>query len=85
MVKKWIKQLILLEKTTNIDFDTIISDILNWNYEKYDQKELTWYNNLYRVRVWWYRIIFRNEKSNIKVLLIWTRGSVYKQLKAMFW
>jgi mRNA-degrading endonuclease RelE of RelBE toxin-antitoxin system len=85
MVKKWIKQLILLEKTTNIDFDTIIFDILSWNYEKYDQKELTWYNNLYRVRVWWYRIIFRNEKNNIKILLVWTRGSVYKQLKTMFW
>ncbi len=85
MVKKWIKQLILLEKTTNIDFDIIISDILNWNYEKYDQKELTWYDNLYRIRVWGYRIIFKNEKNIIKVLLIWTRGSVYKQLKAMFW
>lgn len=84
MVKKWMKQLILLEKTTNINFDLIISDIFKWEYLKYDYKELTWYKDLHRIRIWWYRIIFQIKNDEIKILMIWTRWDVYKKLKQMF-
>lgn len=78
------KQLILLEKSTNINFDKIIYDILNFDYNKYDYKELVWFSNLHRIRVWWYRIVFEIKDNEIKILLIWTRWDVYKKLKQMF-
>lgn len=84
MVKKWIKQLTLLEKSTNINFDKIILDIFAWNFLEYDFKELEWYKNLYRIRVWTYRIVFKKEKENINILMIWSRWDVYKKLKQMF-
>lgn len=84
MVKKWMKQLILLEKSSNIDFDEIIYDILNWEYIRYDYKELSWYDNIHRVRIWQYRIVFEIKSGEIKILLVWTRWDVYKKLKQMF-
>ena len=84
MVKKWIKQLYLLEKSTNINFEKIILDILEWHFSEYDFKDLTGYSNLYRVRVGQYRIIFELKNQDIVILLIWTRWDVYKKLKKMF-
>jgi len=81
MVKKWMKQIKLLWISTKIDFDSIILNILNWNYEIYDCKKLLWYIDLYRVRIWDYRIIFRDDWNNISVLLAWKRWDVYKWLK----
>lgn len=84
MVKKWMKQIYILWKNTYIDFDKIIYDILLWEYEKYDYKELSWYDRLYRIRIWWYRIIFKKVNNEITILLVWTRWDVYKKLKQMF-
>lgn len=85
MVKKWMKQLHVLWKNTYIDFDKIIYDILSWKYENYDYKELSWYDSLYRIRIWWYRIIFKKTNNDYTILLIWTRWDVYKKLKQIFW
>ena len=79
MVKKWMKQVKKLWEITNIDFDLIILNILNWDYEQYDYKKLSWYTDLYRVRVWWYRIILK-KWEDISIILIWTRWDVYKNL-----
>ena len=81
MVKAWIKQLKVLNNSSKINFDSIILDIFNWKLEKYDVKALVWYDDLYRVRIWVYRIIFENRKSEIKILFIWKRWDVYKWLR----
>ena len=81
MVKFWIKQLEIIKKNSWIDFDKIILDIFDGQFQNYDVKLLKWYKNLYRLRIWTYRIIFKNEKNNIKVLFIWKRWDVYKWLK----
>ncbi len=78
MVKKWIKQLNAIKSNTEIDFDKIILDILNWNYSLYDVEKMTWYKNLYRIRVWTYRIIFKDVSWNITIELIKKRWDVYK-------
>lgn len=84
MVKKWMKQLILLEKSTKINFDKIILDIFSWNFSQYDFKELEWYKDLYRIRIWTYRIVFKKENENINILMIWSRWDVYKKLKQIY-
>jgi len=84
MVKQWMKNLIILSKNTDIDFDKIVQNILIWNYIKYDFKELSGYKNLYRVRIWWYRIIFSKNINDISIILIWNRWNVYKKLKQIY-
>lgn len=57
MVKKRIKQ---LNKFWNIlDLEKIISDIINWELDKYDIKKINWYDNLFRLRKWKLRVIFK--------------------------
>jgi len=84
MVNIWMKQLKNLWKSTKIDFDFIILDILDEKYRDYDYKKLSWYQNLYRIRIGWYRIIFRDDDWDIKILLIWKRWDVYKLLHKIF-
>ena len=81
MVKIWIKQLNKLNLNSNIDFDKIILDIFNLNFQDYDFKQLSWFKNLFRIRIGNYRIIFSNNKWNIRILFIWKRWDVYKWLK----
>jgi len=81
MVKIWIKQLNKLNLNSNIDFDKIILDIFNLNFQDYDFKQLSWFKNLFRIRTGNYRIIFSNNKWNIRILFIWKRWDVYKWLK----
>jgi mRNA-degrading endonuclease RelE of RelBE toxin-antitoxin system len=80
MVQKWIKQLNSLKKISKIDFDKIIVNILDWKAYLYDVKKMNWYNDLYRVRIWKYRIIFEDAQWNINILLIWQRENIYKWL-----
>ncbi len=80
MVRRWIKQLNSIKLVSKIDFDKIILDILEWNYSLYDIKSLVWYDELYRLRIWKYRIIFKNNNWDIKVLFLWKRWDVYKWL-----
>ena len=80
MVKKWIKELNIINLNTNIDFDKIIFDILNWNYHIYDVTKMSWYNNLYRIRIWTYRIIFKDIKWKINIESIKKRWNIYKWL-----
>ena len=78
------KQIKDLEKSTNLVFDSIILDILNGFYTKYDYRKLSWYKSIYRIRIWEYRIIFKDQDWNIKILLIWKRWDIYKLLKQLY-
>jgi len=77
MVKKWQKQLDLFNKNWNFDLSIIIEDILNNNYSQYDIKKLSWYSNVYRLRIWKNRIIFKHNEE-IEILKIDNRWDAYK-------
>jgi len=81
MVKLWIKQLNSLNKNSKINFDKIILDLLNLEFEKYDIKNLSGFEKLFRLRIWNYRIIFSKIDSEVKILFIWKRWDVYKWLR----
>jgi len=82
MVEKWKKK---LKKTSRNfwkkDLDKIVEDIIDDNYFKYDYKPLSWYKNLVRIRVWKYRIVFRQVEWDNQIILFWKRWDVYKSLK----
>ena len=83
MVKLWIKQLNSLNKNSKINFDKIILDLLNLEFEKYNIKNLPGFEKLFRLRVWDYRVIFRKIDNEVKILFIWKRWDVYKWLKKL--
>ncbi len=78
MVKRWQKQ---LDNFSHILWlKEIIKDILLNNVFNYDIKKLSWYKDLYRLRKWKIRIIFRKNAEDIEILNIDTRWWVYKRL-----
>ena len=78
MVKTRQKQ---LEKFSHILWlKEIIKDILSDNISDYDVKKLSWYRDLYRLRKWKIRIIFRKNIYKIELISIDTRWDVYKWL-----
>ena len=81
MVKTWIKQLKIISNNSTINFDNIILDLYNNNFENYDIKWLSGYDNLYRLRIGTYRIIFQNIDEKVRILFIWKRWDVYKWLR----
>ncbi len=82
MVEKWRKNYNKISQTfSNIDFEEILIDIENKNYSKYNIKSLSWYKNIFRIRIWDYRAIIKEWKENDKIILFWKRWDVYKSLK----
>ncbi len=78
MVKEWQKQ---LEKFSQIEIlKEIIQNILIDKLESYSVKKLTWYKDLYRIRKWKIRIVFKKNDDEIKIINIDTRWWVYKWL-----
>jgi len=82
MVQKWKKDLDLISKNLkNINFEIILEDIKTRNYVNYDKKVLSWYKNLYRIRLGRYRIIFKDITwEDVKIISIKNRWNVYKWL-----
>ena len=73
------KQLLKIESSWKIELEKIIYDISVRNYKSYDKKKLKWHANLYRIRVWKYRIIFEdNIWENTKIKAIDQRWDIYK-------
>ena len=78
MVKNWQKQ---LNKFSHIFWlKEIVKDILLDNISDYDIKKLSWYRDLYRLRKWKIRIIFRKNIYKIDIINIDTRWDIYKWL-----
>jgi mRNA-degrading endonuclease RelE of RelBE toxin-antitoxin system len=56
----------------------IMQKISKWDFVWLDYKKLKWEQNLYRVRKWKMRIIFRKVLEKWIIVNIDFRGSVYK-------
>lgn len=80
MVKKWEKSLKLIERVIWIDLDAIIDDIYDDKLEKYDMKKLQGKQNLYRIRIEKYRIIFEKREGQNIIVNLWNRWDVYKKI-----
>jgi len=59
----------------------ILSFVNYWNKSNHIKK-LNWYENLYRLKVWKYRVLFKKDDDKLIVLVIkiWARWDVYKWL-----
>lgn len=70
-----------LSKLTNKEkLQQAVQDILDDNISSYDVEKLSWYENSYRLRVWWFRIVFLKTKNSIEILEIKSRWDVYKRI-----
>ena len=76
MVEKFIK---FIEKSPlkNVLL-TILRDIYNDNLEGYDIKPMQWHKDVYRLRKWTIRFIFRRTRDWNRILKIDNRWDVYK-------
>lgn len=76
MVEKFIK---FIEKSPikNVLL-AILRDIYNDNLKDYDIKPMQWYKDVYRLRKWTIRFIFRKTKDWNRILRIDNRWDVYK-------
>ena len=78
MVKNWQKQLNKYSKVFWLE--KIVEDILLNNLSSYDVIRLSWYSDLFRLRKWKIRVIFRANSSIIEIIKIDNRWDVYKGL-----
>jgi len=78
MVEKWKKQLLKLDKNWTIK--QIVKDIISGDLDKYEIKKLSWYKDIFRIRKWKVRIIFKKANWKNILLNIETRWDVYKWL-----
>ena len=76
MVEKWKKQLLKFDKKWEIK--QIVKDILTGNLTDYKIKKLDWKENLFRIRKWKIRIIFKKVWNDYFIVKIQTRWDVYK-------
>jgi len=76
MVEKFIK---FIEKSPikNVLL-AILRDIYNDALDSYDVKPMQWYKDVYRLRKWTIRFIFRRTKDWNRILKIDNRWDVYK-------
>lgn len=75
--KKYISKLSNKEKTK---ISIIINKIINWNIKDIDIKKIKWYKNLYRIRIWDLRIVFKNIDWKNYIEYIKPRWDIYKDL-----
>lgn len=54
-------------------FEKAITAIQNDDFEDFDYKKLIWYEDLFRIRIWDYRIIFRQSPNWNKIIKIQSR------------
>lgn len=78
MVKNWEKY--INKSPYKLELNKIIKDIADNNLEKYYLKLLSWYNNLYRIRKWNIRIIFKKEDNWNSIVAVDTRWQVYRKI-----
>jgi len=76
MVEKFIK---FIEKSPikNVLL-AILRDIYNDRLDGYDVKPMQWYKDVYRLRKWTIRFIFRKTKDWNRILKIDNRWDIYK-------
>lgn len=78
MTKQYEKFLATLEGGIKLHFFKALQAIDQDRFEGFDVKKLVWFEDLYRIRIGKWRIIFRKESSGNKVLKIESRWDVYK-------
>jgi len=78
MVKSWEKY--INKSPYKVDLDKIIVDIANNDLEKYYIKQLNWYDDLFRIRKWNIRIVFKKGNNWNFIVAVDTRWQVYRKI-----
>jgi mRNA-degrading endonuclease RelE of RelBE toxin-antitoxin system len=80
-MKEWQKYINSLSLKQRKLIFILISKILNKKFEWLDIKPLINMKNHFRCRIWDIRIIYYFDLNNIKILYIWPRWDIYKNIK----
>lgn len=78
MVKSWKKY--INKSPYKIELDKIIIDIADNDLGKYYIKQLSWYDDLYRIRKWNIRIVFKKENNWNYIVAVDTRWQIYRKI-----
>lgn len=78
MVKSWEKY--INKSPYKLELDKIILDIANNNLDKYYLKQLSWYIDLFRIRKWNIRIVFKKEIDWNSIVAVDTRWQIYRKI-----
>ena len=78
MVKSWEKY--INKSPLKIKIYNIIKDISENNIWDYYVKKLSWYDDLYRIRIWKIRIVFQKKIDWNYIVAVDTRGQIYRNL-----
>ena len=76
-ITKFLIKLSILERNIILE---LINKILILDLDNLDVKKMVWKSNLYRVRKWKIRIIFKKEMSKWVLLDINYRDKIYKKI-----
>ncbi len=74
------KYLTKIDKNKRRKIEKVLEDIVNWKFDFLDITELAWFDNIFRCRIWNYRIIFEKKHWDIIIRQIRTRWDIYKHL-----
>ncbi len=74
-IEKFLLKLTLAER---IILSDILRKILTRTLDGLDVKKLVWEKDLFRVRKWKMRIIFRDEWEKMTIINVDYRGNIYK-------
>ena len=75
-ITKFLLKLSILERNIILE---LISKIINLNLEELDVKKLSWKTDLFRIRKWKIRIIFKKENNKWVIIDINYRDKIYKK------
>ena len=78
MVKSWEKY--INKSPYKLELDKIILDIANNNLDNYYIKSLNSYDDLYRIRKWNIRIVFKKEQKWNSIVAVDTRWQIYRKI-----
>ena len=67
---KVLKFLRKLTKSQREKLDVLIVKIISWDIENLDISKISWHDDLYRIRSWNIRIIFREEWEHNNIINI---------------
>ena len=76
-ITKFLLKLSILERNIILE---LIEKILVLNLDALDVKKMIWKDNLYRIRKWKIRIIFKKEGNKWVLLDINYRDKIYKKI-----
>lgn len=78
MAEKRQKYILSLEKEQRIRLLEATKKIIHNTINDLDIKQLSWEKDLFRCRIWKYRIIYKKTKTENIIIKVWSRWDIYQ-------